>query len=95
MEGESAVQALFAAELRRLEESGEAPSVDLQRSIESTREEYERTLDARWCAARGHVDAIICPDRTRTVLAACLEAVSGHGYAAIPGTGTVDRVALP
>ncbi len=88
MEGESAVQALFAAELRRLQESGEIPSGDLQRSIESTREEYERTLDAKWCAARGHVDAIIRPDRTRAVLAACLEAVNGQGYAAIPGAGT-------
>ena len=91
MEGESAVQALFAAELRRLQESGDAPSADLQRSIQSTRDEYERTLDAKWCAARGHVDAIIRPDRTRAMLAACLEAVSGHGYAAIPGAGPTSR----
>ena len=94
MEGESAVQALFAAELRRLQESGEAVSDDLQRLIENTREEYERTLDAKWCAARGHVDAIIRPDRTRAVLAACLESVRGNGYAAIPGPGTGNRGGL-
>ena len=84
MEGESAVQALFAAELRRLEESGEVPSEDLEEAISKTRNEYERTSDAKWCAARGHVDAIIRPDQTRAVLTACLEAVGGNGYGAIP-----------
>ena len=84
MEGESAVQALFAGELRRIAESGEVPSEDLEEAIAKTRNEYERTLDAKWCAARGYVDAIIRPDHTREVLTACLEAVSGHGYGAIP-----------
>lgn len=84
MEGESAVQALFAAELRRIAESGEVPSEDLEEAITKTRNEYERTSDAKWCAARGHVDAIIRPDQTRAVLTACLEAVSGNGYGAIP-----------
>lgn len=84
MEGEAAVQALFAQELRRLEEAGAGPTGELQASIEATRDEYERTLDAKWCAARGHVDAIIRPDRTRPVLAACLEAVNGGGCAAAP-----------
>ena len=83
MEGESAVQALFAAELRKIAESGEVPSEDLEEAITKTRNEYERTSDAKWCAARGHVDAIIRPDQTRAVLTACLEAVSGNGYGAI------------
>ena len=84
MEGGSAVQALFAAELKRLDESGDQLRVELRDEIERTREEYERALDPRWCAARGYVDAIIRPDRTREVLATCLEAVRGNGYAVIP-----------
>jgi acetyl-CoA carboxylase carboxyltransferase component len=36
--------------------------------MESTREEYDRNLDARYAAARGYVDAIIAPDETRDVL---------------------------
>lgn len=84
MEGESAVQALFASELRKIAESGDVPPEDLEEAITQTRNEYERTSDAKWCAARGHVDAIIRPDQTRAVLTACLEAVSGNGYGAIP-----------
>lgn len=92
MGGESAVQALFAAALKRCERTGEAPSQQLRDSIDRTLREYERTLDAKWCAARGHVDAIIDPERTRSVLAACLEAVHARGYAraerrCAPGAG--------
>ena len=81
MEGESAVQAMFASELRALDESGTGPAEDLLRKIERTRLEYDRTLDAKWCAGQGHVDAIIRPEATRGVLISCLEAVQGHGYA--------------
>lgn len=81
MEGESAVQALFAAELARLDSSGAEVPEALREEIERTRREYERTLDATWCAARGHVDAIIPPRRTRTALAACLDALQADGYA--------------
>ncbi len=83
MDGDAAVQALFATELKHLEESGEFTPEELSREIEGTRAEYERTLTATWCAARGHVDAVIRPDDTRHVLATCLEAVNGGGYAAI------------
>ncbi len=83
MEGESAVQAMFASALGRLAAEGGAPSQDLRERIERTRQEYERTLDAKWCAARGHVDAIIDPERTRAVLAACLEAAGGSGYESV------------
>lgn len=83
MEGESAVQALFASELQRLSDSGDEEPEGLRQAIERTRQEYERTLDARWCAARGHVDAIIAPGRTRAVIAACLEAVQASGYGAL------------
>lgn len=80
MEGESAVQALFAAELQRLADSGDEVSEELRQHIDRTRQDYELTLDAKWCAARGHVDAIIAPERTRPVVAACLEAVHANGY---------------
>ncbi len=83
MEKDSAVQALFAAELQRSQDSGESVAPELQEAIDRTRAEYERTVDSHWCAARGHVDALIRPDRTRPVLAACLEAAHGVGYAAI------------
>ena len=82
MEGESAVQALFAGELKRLAETGQKIDGELREGIDRTLAEYERTLDARWCAARGHVDAIIPPQRTRAVLAACLGAVERTGYRA-------------
>ena len=80
MEGESAVQALFAAELQRLSDSGDEVSEKLRQRIDRTLQEYELTLDAKWCAARGHVDAIIAPERTRPFVAACLEAVHANGY---------------
>lgn len=84
MEGESAVQALFAKDLERLAGAGEDASDDLREAIRRTRREYERTLDAKWCAARGHVDAIIGPDQTRSVLISCLETVNSSGYAVRP-----------
>ena len=91
MEGESAVQALFAGELRRLAESGGAVPDDLRQAIERTRREYERTLDAKWCAARGHVDAIIAPDRTRAVVARCLEAVPRGRLCSAPAFRRSER----
>jgi 3-methylcrotonyl-CoA carboxylase beta subunit len=38
-----------------------------------TRANYERWLDARYAAARGHVDAIIDPKQTRAILTHALE----------------------
>ena len=55
MEGDSAVQALFSAELEKWKSSGQPLPDDLQQSIEKTRADYERWLDARYAAARGHV----------------------------------------
>jgi acetyl-CoA carboxylase carboxyltransferase component len=48
---------------------------ELQESIDRTRADYERWLDSRYAAARGHCDAIIDPLTTRDVLAFALEAV--------------------
>ena len=63
MEGESAVKALY----------GSAPGPDLTEAIQRTRADYERWLDAKYAAARGHCDALIDPKETRDVLALALE----------------------
>jgi 3-methylcrotonyl-CoA carboxylase beta subunit len=68
MEGESAVQALFAAELEKIRASGQVVPEDLKEAMERTRADYERWLDVRFAAARGHVDAVIDPRDTRRVL---------------------------
>ena len=78
MEGESAVQALYAVELEKYK--GGAIPDELQRAIEQTRTDYERWLDARYGAARGHCDAVIDPLESRRVLSFALEACR-----AIPG----------
>ena len=64
MEGESAVQALFA---------GVPPSDELKESMARTRADYERWLDAKYAAARGHCDAVIDPLDTRAILTLALE----------------------
>jgi acetyl-CoA carboxylase carboxyltransferase component len=74
MEGESAVQALFAPEIERLKNAGDAIGADLQEAIDRTRADYERSLDAKHSAARGYTDAIIDPRQTRQVLEMCLQA---------------------
>ncbi len=68
MEGESAVQALFASEIEKLRSSGQVLPEDLKEAMDRTRADYERWLDARFAAARGHVDAVIDPRDTRRVL---------------------------
>ena len=73
MEGDSAVQALFSADLEKWKSSGQPIPDDLQESIEKTRADYERWLDARYAAARGHVDALIDPLDSREVLSLALD----------------------
>ena len=76
MEGESAVQALYAAQLERLKSEGEEVGAELAEAIDRTRADYERCLDAKWSAARGHVDAILDPKDTRQTIALCLDATA-------------------
>src|SRR3989449_422908 len=64
MEGESAIQAVFANDAAKPEN---APAVDAMRA------DYEHQLDARFAAARGFVDAIVLPEETRETLAFLLE----------------------
>jgi acetyl-CoA carboxylase carboxyltransferase component len=72
MEGESAVQALFAVELAKYK--GQPIPQELQDSIAKTRADYEQWLDARYAAARGHCDAVIDPLQSRATLSFALEA---------------------
>jgi 3-methylcrotonyl-CoA carboxylase beta subunit len=73
MEGDSAVKALYSVELDKLKESGTAIPPELAESIDQTRADYERWLDAKYAAARGHCDAIIDPRQTREILTLALE----------------------
>jgi 3-methylcrotonyl-CoA carboxylase beta subunit len=72
MEGDSAVVALYSAELDK-HKGGPLPE-ELQEALDRTRADYERWLDARYAAARGHCDAIIDPLESRRVLSFALEA---------------------
>ena len=74
MEGESAVMALFSAQLDRLKEEGAVPDEDLRTRMDEVREEYERQLDARFAAARGFVDEIVLPEELRGALTLLLRA---------------------
>jgi len=68
MEGDSAVMALFSAELEKLERAGRKPDAAMQAEMERVRQKYERELEAQFAAARGFVDAIITPEDTRNTL---------------------------
>jgi acetyl-CoA carboxylase carboxyltransferase component len=73
MEGDSAVKAVHGPELEKLQKEGKPVPEELQQRIEKTRGDYDRWLDAKFAAARGHVDAIIDPLSTRRVLTFALE----------------------
>jgi acetyl-CoA carboxylase carboxyltransferase component len=79
MEGDSAVQAVFGPELDKLKSAGQPLPAELQKRIDRTRADYERWLDARHAAARGHCDAIIDPLESRRVLSFALEAACANG----------------
>jgi len=68
MEGESAVMALFSAQLDKLKEQGKQPDEKLRAEMDRVRAEYERQLDAKLAAARGFVDAVVAPEEVRPAL---------------------------
>jgi 3-methylcrotonyl-CoA carboxylase beta subunit len=74
MEGESAVMALFGAQLERLKGEGKEPDEDLVARMDDVRVEYERQLDARFAAARGFVDEVVLPEEVRPALGLLLRA---------------------
>jgi len=72
MEGDSAVMALFSAQLDELKAQGKHPDAELQAKMDAVRADYDQQLDARFAAARGFVDAVIMPDETRAALSLAL-----------------------
>lgn len=78
MEGDAAVQAIHGPELAKFKASGEPVPPEIESSIEQTRANYERWLDARYAAARGHVDAIVDPLETRRYLELAFEAATAY-----------------
>ena len=78
MEGESAVTAVHGSEINRVAEAGEELSVDTVASMDAMRADYEAQLDARYAAARGHVDAIVTPEETRDILALLLRVSANY-----------------
>jgi acetyl-CoA carboxylase carboxyltransferase component len=68
MEGESAVMALFAAQLDKLKELGKEPDEKLRAEMDRVRADYDRQLDAKFAAARGFVDAVLIPEDIRPAL---------------------------
>jgi acetyl-CoA carboxylase carboxyltransferase component len=81
MEGESAVRAIHGLEMDKFEREGKPLPDELQTRIDKTRADYERWLDARFAAARGHVDALIDPLATRRVLTFALEVALHRSHA--------------
>ena len=79
MEGDSAVQALFGTQLDKLKREGEQAGAELQAEMERVRESYEQQLDAKYAAARGHVDAVIIPEDTRDALEMALRVALNYG----------------
>lgn len=80
MEGDSAVQAIYGPELERLKAAGEPVPTELESRIAQTRADYERWLDAKYAAARGHVDAVIDPLSTRRILSLAFEVACAHPH---------------
>ncbi len=72
MEGDSAVMALFSTQLEELKKEGKQPDAELQARIDAVRADYDRQLDAKHAAARGFVDAVVCPEDTRAALGLAL-----------------------
>jgi acetyl-CoA carboxylase carboxyltransferase component len=68
MEGESAVMALFSAELEKLERKGLGPDEKMQAEMARVRAKYDGELEARFAGARGFVDAVLSPEDTRAAL---------------------------
>jgi 3-methylcrotonyl-CoA carboxylase beta subunit len=92
MEGDSAVMALFNADLAELSRTGGLPDEKLKADMERVRATYEKELDAKYAAARGFVDAIITPEETRSVLALALRtAMNNPG----PRLGPFSLTGLP
>ena len=90
MEGESAVRAVHGPAIDEAKQAGRELDEETARKVEETLATYERQLDARYAAARGYVDAVITPERTRDALTLALRAAIQNpgphiGPFALPG----------
>ena len=74
MEGESAIQAVHGPALEAAKKGGASPAPETSAAVDEMRADYEHQLDARYAAARGHVDAIVYPENTREILSLALHA---------------------
>lgn len=73
----AAAKTLLQLEVDKLKRLGHEPDAGEQRELEQRiTQHYEQTMDIRYAAARGWVDAIIDPADTRAALCWALEAVS-------------------
>ena len=68
---------------KNIKPDGQSIPVELEQRIAQTRADYDRWLDAKYAAARGHCDALIDPLDTRQILslafdAACFESDTEH-----------------
>ena len=78
MEGEAAVAAVHGTELEKAKKEKRDVSDAVKASMEEMRADYEHQLDARYAAARGHVDALVTPEETRDMLAFLLRVTSNY-----------------
>ncbi|MDQ3136780.1 MAG: acyl-CoA carboxylase subunit beta [Gemmatimonadota bacterium] len=78
MEGESAVMAVHGPEIERAQRERRELNPEVKSSVDSMRADYDAQLDARYAAARGHVDAIITPEETREQLAFALRIAANY-----------------
>ena len=78
MEGESAVMAVHGAEIEKARREEREPTAEAKASMESMRADYEHQLDARFAGARGYVDAIVPPEKTREQIAFTLRIAANY-----------------
>ena len=78
MEGDSAIQAMYGPELEKRKAAGNGIPSELEEKMAQTRADYDRWLDAKYAAARGHCDALINPVRTRKVLGMAFTVACAH-----------------
>jgi len=94
MDGDAAVQAVHGPELAKYKAAGQPIPPELEAHIAQTRADYERWLDARHAAARGHVDALIDPLETRRVLAFALDVLENSRSAPGIARAHAEHLAL-
>jgi acetyl-CoA carboxylase carboxyltransferase component len=79
MGGDQATSTLLDITVKSLERQGHAVDArELAELRDKVKGDYDRQMDVRYGAARGWIDAIIDPARTRDVLIAALEVATRH-----------------